>query len=293
MDNIKNKIIGINNYCGLKNVFNKLNNYNYAILKGEVLSYYAYGEFGQRLSSDIDILVDKNDLKDIIRVIENNCECIKSNNKEKQIFYLLFTHQIKPIICTGSIFDINIDINFDIFWKEYEDEPICIKEFLEDVTYLEIYGQGIKTLSIIKMFVIVCLHAYKDLNSIYIIWKRKKIDISIFKDLYYLLINNIDKLSVTKVLGISKKYKIEHYVFFVIYYTNKIYNSKFLEEYINKLKTKKGEELIECYGLNPKYRRRWKIDFASRLKSKNIFKYIESDLTKEEIKSIYLNNIYI
>lgn len=46
----------------------KLSEINYAIVKGEPLSYYAYGEFGKRYFNDIDLLVSKDDLK-FVRII--------------------------------------------------------------------------------------------------------------------------------------------------------------------------------------------------------------------------------
>lgn len=45
----------------------EINNKDYSIIKGEVLSIQAYGVPGKRISSDIDVLISRSD----IRVFEN------------------------------------------------------------------------------------------------------------------------------------------------------------------------------------------------------------------------------
>ena len=110
-----------------------------------------------------------------------------------------------------------------------------------------------------------------------------------FKDVYYLLKNNLTDISIAKLYSMSAEYEIIPYVYYVLYYTGKIYDDEILREYIKAFKTPEGKALLNCYGLNAAERREWKYDFQTRLESDSLYELIKDNLTYKEIEKIALN----
>ena len=70
-----------------------------------------------------------------------------------------------------------------------------------------------------------------------------------FKDVYYLLKNNLDTIPLDKLYAMSEEYEITPYMFYVLYYTGQVFKDKILEKYIEAFRTPEGEALLNCYGL--------------------------------------------
>ena len=103
------------------------------------------------------------------------------------------SHQLLPYYSYINNQLICIDLNFDIFWGEYEGKRVDIDEFLCDTIEMDIYGVKVKTLPPLKAMIQLILHHYKDMNSIFLLATRKSIRYDMFKDVYYLLKNNINQ----------------------------------------------------------------------------------------------------
>jgi hypothetical protein len=112
---------------------------------------------------------------------------------------------------------------------------------------MDIYGCRVKALPPLKAMVQLILHQYKDLNSIFLLATRKNIKIDMFKDLYYLLKNNLDEITFNKLYAICSEYEIIPYVYYVLYYTGFLFKDGILEKNIAVFKTPEGEELLNCY----------------------------------------------
>lgn len=122
---------------------------------------------------------------------------------------------------------INIDINFDIFWDEYTGKRINISEFLTDTIEMDIYGCTVKTLSLLKAMVQLILYHYKDMNSIFLLTMQKSIKYDMFKDIYYLLKNNIDTISLNQLYEISTEYGI----ILCLYHKRLLFDDEILRKY--------------------------------------------------------------
>lgn len=288
---VQNNIIAsMITYTNLKDIFSKLENYKYAIIKGEPLSYYAYGAFSQRVVRDIDFLTLKTNAPKIEAIIKEGNEVLNKSTRTQDIYYNTFSHQINSILLNKNGFKIEIDINFDILWGNYEGEQISIDEFLSNTVEMNIYGCKIKTLPLPKMFVSVCLHNYKDLNFIFLLWKRQKMNKNSFKDIYYLIKNNRNELSVDEVYNISTRYNVVPYIYYMLYYTYVLFKDDILCPYLDALKTPDGELIIDCYGLTTAERKKWNVDFEQRINSNNVFEYMKNDLTQKDLDNIKFNN---
>ena len=101
----------------------------YAMIKGATLSYRAYQNISMRLSSDIDLLISKNDAHKCKTLLEKHGfyqgyiknKTLVPYTREEILFYELFTHQMPPFLKIsdkGIISITNIDVNTDIYWKE-------------------------------------------------------------------------------------------------------------------------------------------------------------------------------
>ena len=266
----------------------------YAIIKGEPLSILAYGTYGMREYSDIDILVDKKDLQIIENILQKNNYIMDFNknlltNHASRFFSLCYSHQLLPYQKIVNKMIYRIDINHDIFWGEYEGKRIEIAKFLSDTIEIEIYGIRTKTLAPLKAMIQLILHHYKDMNSIFLLATRKSIKHNMFKDVYYLLKNNAQTITMDKLYALSNEYEIIPYVFYVLYYTGQVFDDKMLKQYIETFRKSEGEALLNCYGLCSKERKKWTCDFQTRLKSNCLWDLIKDDLTEKDKEKIAIN----
>ena len=286
-------------YNHTKNLWNYMesNNIKYAYITGEALSLMAYGNNNQREYGDVDILIPINSVKSVNDfLLESNFkqEYPTTNFKTKReydIFSMLNSHQAIPYIreIKGTENYFEIDINKDIYWGEYSGKRVDIEEFLSDTIDITVFNCNIKTLTPLKTMIQLLLHHYRDMNSIYLLATRNSIKYSMFKDVYYLLKNNQKKITCMQLYEISTIYQIVPYVYYVLYYTKKVFNDDIFNEYIDALRTDQGDALLDCYGLTDKERKTWNIDFNTRLGTHNLFEYIKNDLNEEDLKKIEMN----
>ena len=277
-------------YETCNNLFLDLKEADYVVVKGEPLSFLAYKKFDERCGSDIDILLPKETLNYIECLLEMNMFAKNKISRTDRILMLSSSHQVQPwskeIAMIGGVI---IDLNFDIFWGEYEGNRIDIEEFLSDTIEMEIYGVKVKTLPPLKAMIQLVLHHYKDMNSLFLLATRKSIRYDMFKDVYYLLKNNLDMIPLDKLYAMSAEHEIIPYVFYVLYYTGQVFDDDVLNQYIEAFRTPEGESLLNCYGLCEKERREWKCDFKTRLDSDNLYDLIKEDLTERDKEKIAIN----
>ena len=262
-------------------------NLNYSVVKGDALSKLAYGRVNQRFYNDVDVIVSRANLKELNYILFKCGYAQREHSREENILFLSASHQTLPYTCKHNY--LTIDINFDILWGEYEGKRIDIEEFLSDTIEMEIYGVKVKTLPPLKTMIQLILHHYKDMNSLFLLATRKSIRYDMFKDVYYLLKNNLDAIPLDKLYAMSVEYEIIPYVFYVLFYTGQVFDDDILKQYIEAFRTPEGEALLNCYGLCEKERREWKCDFKTRLDSDNLYDLIKEDLTERDKEKIAIN----
>lgn len=274
-----------------RSVFEQIADFPYAYIKGEALSFFAFKTYGNRYWSDIDILINKGMLKEIHSVLLNNGFKYNCLTKEERVLHLAYSHQTPSYTKQCEIININIiiDLNCDIFWGEYTGKRIDIDEFLSDTIVMDIYGVRVKTLPPLKAMVQLILHHYKDMNSIFLLATRKSIKYDMFKDVYYLLKNNLDTITLDKLYAMSSRYEIIPYVFYILYHTGQVFDDEILRQYIEAFKTPEGEALLDCYGLCAKEQKKWKCDFKTRLEAENLYDLIKDDLAEKDKEKIAIN----
>lgn len=290
------KCIEINSlwYYELKHVISDID-FPYSIIKGEVLSVLAYGERGYRRSKDIDILICKKDIKKLYRILENHGFTnrlydeygeIRALTREEEIMFAN-SHQVAPYYKDIDNCDqvLKIDINFDVFWGEYRGKKIDISTFLSDTIDLKLYDYPVKSLSIMKAFIEVCLHHYKEMNSIYKFRSKNPISTIMFQDIYCFYKRHIES-QINDLYAYSFEHEIQNYIYYILYFTSKVFPDTILENNIKIFETREGIKNLEYYGLADKEKRKWSINFYNRLDSQNIYSYIENNCSQENIKKI-------
>ena len=268
-----------------------MKNIKYAIIKGDALSILAYNRPGARYFNDIDILIDKDNLEYLKKILKKHGFEKINDSRYNDVFFSSYSHQLIPYVKDIDGFKVYIDVNFDIFWGEYEGNRININEFLSDTQTINIYDNEIKTLSTIKSIIQLILHHYKDMNSIYLLSMHKSINILMFKDLYYLIKNHKSEITPRYLYDMCQYYDILPYAYCVLYYTYEVFNEdSFIKEYVDVLFNNEGHRLLNYYGLCNAERKVWKVDFKTRVQSNDIFSLIKNDLTDKDLLKIELNN---
>lgn len=290
-------IISRVNYQELSVFWEVINEIPYAVIKGEPLSLLAYNKFGFRGLGDVDILIDRKSIPKMKKILKAcGFEAISRDEKKtnfSRVFCLASSHQMVPYVKelqSKKGCHVELDINFDLFWGEYSGKRIDVNQFLEDASEMEIYGHKLQTLPPIKALLQVCLHHYKEMNSIYHLVKHNTINLPMFQDVYYLIKNNLDTITVSTIYHLSNEYKITPYVFYVIYYTQLIFKDPCLNQFLEALKTEEGEKLLDYYGLTEQERKKWQTDFFTRLKTDKKLNLIKNNLTEADIHKLRINN---
>lgn len=278
-------------YKELKPLFEALSFVNYAVIKGEVLSQQIYGVPNKRRSSDIDILIDKSN----VRFLESELQKLGFEQqlpeahdiaRQNRVLCMAYSHQIPSYHKVVMGFHLNVDVNHDIFWGEYEGKRCYIEEFLNNTVDMEIYGVTVKTLPIEKAFVQLILHHYKEMNSLYHLSQHNTIRTDMFRDIYDMLKNNDECLSSGSIRRAGELYLIEEYIYYMIYYTKEVFNDSILHRCLNELQIYRNCELLDCYGLSANERKRWRVSFCDRLDNEGIYNNINEDLTPLDLKKI-------
>ena len=130
------------------------------------------------------------------------------------------------------------------------------------------------------------------MNSIYLLATRKKYDLNMFKDIYHLITNNPNSITPESLHKIGVEYKILSYIYYVLYFTNYIYNSPILNRYLDAIKQTDFNDIINYYGLCVSERKKWPCDISKRLYSENLYELIENDLSQKDFDKINLNKQY-
>lgn len=264
----------------------------YAIIKGEPLSYYAFGKFAQRRSTDIDILVSRKN-RDVVRdeFIKHGFR-MKEKSRAEIIQANLYSHQMIPLTKPSIYEEINVDINYDIFWGEYTGERVDIDEFLSDTSNLDIYGNTFRVLPHMKALVQLILHHYKEMNSIFHLMTHDSVSEKMFDDIYYFITSRKDIFTPEAIVRVMQEYKITAYAYYMFFYTAKVHPDERIILITDQLYNEEAACLLNRYGLSKEEYGEWDVPFEKRLKCPDLSQYIKNNLNDKSLEKLN-NNIAI
>lgn len=253
---ISNQMYMIHQYNECRKLFSELNEIPYALMKGAVLAKQIYPSVGYRKSRDIDILISPEYLQTTDSILKKNGFIqgqvvdgeVKPYTRENVIFQRAFTHQVASYVkktddpyCPFLV----VDINHNVLWGE-AGRCININDFLSNTVLCELFGIKTKKMNSIFEFVSLCLHHYKDLNSLYLL-NQRGVRLSHFFDIErYVRTNPIDILQLREV---CERYDVTDYITFCLYHTNILFQSDIISQYLNVFRTDNCTNILNRIGL--------------------------------------------
>ncbi len=268
----------------------------YAVIKGAILSSSVYGDPFLRISGDIDILMNRRDVDDAKRILQE-CGFVQGRisgdvlvpfTRQEILYQSAMSHQTAPFIKATSnklCPYVNLDINMDVLWGESE-QKADMDIVLSHREQVSLFGMNIYKLAPEMEFIALCLHHYKDMNSIYLL-SGHSLRLGLFCDIYFYIKNVCP--SAGAISELSRQLNVGRYVYVCLSHVMEIFGDSILSPYIETLKEYKDEELLNSFGLNERERKHWDISFSQRLFHPNLPQYMERFLTKEDIEKIRIN----
>lgn len=274
----------------------------YALVKGIVLSDLAYGDAYLRNSRDIDLLLEPSSHQAVHdALLSVGCKqgilqngIIKPLPRDRRMFYLAHTHQLPPYFypVAYEMRYIEIDINFQMMWSQ-STETINISDILNCTYDYCKDGLQIKTLQPVYFLIATCLHHYKDMNSPYLLHRKKRISFRRYCDIYYFIKNNSIQCSPKALTLIGRQLSVLPYLFYCIYECYTLFADKRLIPYIDELDCKEGRALTDIFGLSDSERQKWQIKLQDRIFTNSLKPYLENVLSKEVMDMIQINYKYL
>lgn len=287
----------------------------YAVIKGAALSVSAFGDPYSRHSSDIDLLVSRRDIdrvKQILlqqgfvqgRVTDHG---IQPFSRKELLYQSAMSHQTAPFIKnTGNKICpyINVDVNMDIMWGE-SNRKADMDFVLEHTIQADICGTVIKKLLPEMEFISMCLHHYKDMNSIYLL-AQGNLKLKLLCDVYFFVKRNFQTasgnseapdtgpaVSTDHLLALCKHLKVTECVYYCLYHTNSVFDDPKLEKLCHVFASPEGEKLLNCYGLAENEIGEWDVSFPKRLFDLNIYEYFQKILPENLLEKIRMNETFM
>lgn len=262
----------------------------YAVVKGEVLSVLAYGAAGLRHSGDIDVLVDKKDLKALEKILrEDGFESADLTRQEK-IVARAFSHQIEPYYKQLPLGSLEVDINYEVIWGEWQGRRPNVSEMLARRQMIDVFGVPVPALAVEDAFVQLCLHHYKDMNVLFHLTLHNPISSRLFDDVAGFWKHQRAHMDLEELQKRLADLELLPFFYYIAFYTAKVCDVPDLAVWAEKLKTPKGLELLDTFGLAESERKTWPISFEERLDNEKLPELVRSMLTEKELKKAEQNH---
>ncbi|MBC8560715.1 nucleotidyltransferase family protein [Fumia xinanensis] len=278
-------------------VFAEIHQIPYAAIKGAVLSQDAYGSPFFRASGDIDTLTSR-EYVDVIKSIFQKHGFIQGKvtdggivpySRKELLFQTAMSHQTAPFIKKASnplCPYVNVDVNLDIMWGESA-QNTDMEYVLSHSIEMEIAGITVKRLAPEMAFLSLCLHHYKDMNSIYLLYEGS-LRLSLFCDIYYYTVRNLH-LDWKLLRQHSEALSVGSYLYYCLYYTNQIFDDPSLTNLLKMWEVYRDDHLLGSLRLTDAERKTWSVPFPERLFTENISKLMDGILDDADRKKIALN----
>ena len=231
---------------------------SYAAMKGPILSESAYGDPYLRQSGDLDVLIAPKDISAFNKRMKNagfvqgkiKNQTIQPVSREERIFHSVYSHQVVPFIKktrnTISAF-VNMDVNTNIYWGE-SGCSLNMDLLLSHRVPIEIDGVTIYKLEPISEFITLCLHHYKDMNSLYLL-SQGSLKLRLFVDIYCYILRQREALPMIQLRQTAEEWGALPYIYYCLFQTAGLFPDKVVIDYRDAMQNEKGKNLLNMYGL--------------------------------------------
>ena len=268
----------------------------YAVIKGAVLSQALYGDPLIRTSGDIDVLIRREDADRTKQLLIANGfvqgrvtdDGIVPFSRRELLFQAAMSHQTAPYVkATGNSLCpyVNVDVNMDILWGE-SGERTDMGFVLSHTEEGSLFNVSFQKLMPEMEFLALCLHHYKDMNSLYLL-SSGSLRLGLFCEIYDYL--QRVKPDATHLRELCAKINVGRYVYVCLHQTQQFFEDVCLNPYVEALEPQKDDTLLNTFGLNEKERKPWKMDLLERLLHPNLAEYVQEMLSDEEKEKIKIN----
>lgn len=261
----------------------------YAIIKGEALSCQAYGKPGERQSSDIDLLIEKQHLKKLEKLLLAAGFETENLTREEQVIARAFSHQTAPYQKKMPLGNLVVDINYELLWGEWDRAKPKVADFLARRTQLAIYGSQAPVLCISDAFLQLCLHHYKDMNSLYHLVQHNPIRTKAFQDVAAFWVRRKNELNLDELTAWIQRYELTPYFYYMAHYAAQVGDAADLEDWAQTLKSPQAEALLDQFGLAEAEKKKWPIPFEQRLDNPDLPKLVQQLLTEQDKEKVRKN----
>ena len=249
------------------------NDIKHSFLKGAVLNTLVY-EFGERISSDTDMLVSVNDLDKVVSILkeigysqgEVYSDVFTPATKKEILFKKLNTYEIVPLAkpVDERHFPFHeLDINFRL------GNDATIEESESLLMRSSIIGNEnykISSFPIEEFLLFECIHHYREAIMVYKIVRGEDLTLYKFMDIHHLLARFGSVIDWDKLLQITKEMDRIKDVYYTLYFTEILYPQSISEDILNCFKPEDVSFLDEYRGRdNTDEVYKWKKDFIHRV----------------------------
>jgi len=190
------------------------NNIEHIFIKGEVLSKFIFDCYYQRVSSDIDILILKEDfLKANELLLEKGYK--STLNEHYQDIFHLNSHEV-PYLCEGVCVELK-------FLTSSISDPDILQTMFLDTKELIINEVIIKTFNFENTLISLISNLYSNIENAY-----SSVCLRDILDLYFLIKYNFDKINLSNIFILSEEYKLTHKMHSVLTEMNILFDSELL-----------------------------------------------------------------
>lgn len=295
-----NKIAAAQRFKSCAPVWQSFHGIPYAVIKGAVLSQSAYGDASLRSSGDIDLLLNRCNLDKVKAILLQHGfvqgrvtpDGVAPFSRQELIFQNAMSHQTAPFIKeTGNPLCpyVNVDINLNLFWGE-SPRKADMEYVLAQTQEAVLYGVSFSRLTPPMEFISLCMHHYKDMNSLYLL-SEHGLRLDQFCDILYYLKNTPPDLS--QLLEACKHLEVTDYLYYCVYYTNQVCPHPVLNDYLLALDAVKKQDLTPYYGLTDAERREWKTPFLQRLFDPDFAKHFYQNLSEADRQKVTFNRAHM
>ena len=268
----------------------------YAVVKGAVLSEAVCNDPFRRVSGDVDILINRRDADEAKRLLKESGFIqgrvtdggIVPFSRKEILFYASASHQTAPYIKkTQNLLCpyVNVDVNMDILWGESE-ERADMGAVLSERKKCTLLGVDFYKLTPEMEFVALCLHHYKDMNSIYLL-SLGGLSLGCLCDIYFYIRNVMP--SAQRISELTARLNVGRYVYVCLKHTMEIFSDPILSPYIESLEHERNDILLNSFGLNDAERKQWDIPLAERIFHLDLPGYMRKFLTDVDLEKIQTN----
>ena len=270
----------------------------YVAMKGPILSASAYGDPYLRQSGDLDVLIAPQDISAFSRQMKKagfvqgkiKNQMIQPISREERIFHSAYSHQVVPFIKntrnTVSA-HVNMDVNTNLYWGESECS-LNMEQLLSRRIPIEIDGVTLYKLEPISEFIALCLHHYKDMNSIYLL-SQGSLRLRLFVDIYRYILRQREALPMIQLRQTAEEWGALPYIYYCLFQTAALFPEKVVLDYRDAMQNEKGKNLLNMCGLTQEEQKKWLMPLEARLFSPDFKTQFALMLNEKDKDKIALN----